>query len=404
MSLKKTALMAAVSLALCAGGAQAQSFHTLYRFHGADGRVPMAPLVVDGAGNIYGTTNRGGTDDIGTVFRLAPGRSEGVLHSFTGNFTDGALPWGGITVDGAGNIYGAASSWGAYDGGALFKVAPDGSESLLHSFGYYENSSDGSEPGTKPLIGADGNLYGTTPVGGYTGWPCSNMGCGTIYRVTPEGTETVLHAFNSGDGAEPAGELIADGSGNLYGTTIAGGGGGRSGTVFKFAPDGTLTTLHSFKLNGTRKDGVSEPVYGLVRDAAGNLYGVLHGTSRLHEKRCPDGACGAIFMLTADGKLHLLHEFTGGADGGFPNSTMVMDAGGSLYGTTKYGGGIGCKHMGCGTVFRYSPDGSIAILHAFGDREGPPNGVTFGPDGALYGAAFSTDDQAPPGIIFRIDL
>ncbi len=392
------AAAACAALVAFSGGAQAQSYRTFYRFKGgSDGAKPVAPLATDGAGNLYGMTELGGANGIGTVFRLGADKSETILHSFAGQTADGAGPSGGVTMDSAGNLYGVTVNWGYQLGGTLFKIAPDGSESVLYSFGM-PGSIDGSYPGTKPLVGADGNLYGTTPYGGSSG--CS-LGCGVIYRVRSTGSEDVLYTFQGhqfGDGGVPFGEPVADDAGNLYGTTTQGGS-ADGGIVYKLAPNGsmngTLTTLYAFGADGKRKDGISAPAYGLVRDAAGNLYGVATVSAR--GKNCPNRNCGAIFELTSASELRVLHAFGGGADGAVPNSTMVMDAAGSLYGTTQAGGNSECaNHQGCGTVFRYSPDGSMAILHAFNDREGTPNGLTLTAGGTLYGAAFHTGRTPRP--------
>jgi uncharacterized repeat protein (TIGR03803 family) len=197
----------------------------LYSFNYSDGAIPYAGLIADASGNLYGTTESGGASSNGTVFQVTPTGSETVLYSFTG--TDGAIPLAGLIADASGNLYGTTSSGGANGGGTVFKLTPTQSgpwtENVLYSFNY----SDGAIPYAGLIADASGNLYGTTESGG-----ASNNG--TVFQVTPTGSETVLYSFSSSDGADPDAGLIADASGNLYGTTIFGGA-NDLGTVFKLA-------------------------------------------------------------------------------------------------------------------------------------------------------------------------
>jgi uncharacterized repeat protein (TIGR03803 family) len=392
MLFKKTALMLGAVLAIIAGGAQAQSYHTLYRFKGgADGAKPVGPFVVDGKGNVFGTTELGGANGAGTIFRLTQGmgqeKSETIIHSFGNLINDGCAPWGGLSVDRNGWLYGVTPTCGVFDQGTLFQYSHG--ELVMFSF----NNLTGIYPGTRPVEDMYGVVYGVTPYGGNTA-ACS-LGCGTIYTVAAF-SEITLHEFKGSDGAQPFGALAEDNAGDFYGTTMQGGSGG-GGTIFEFGPGG-LTTLHAFDAGGGKRgDRLTAPNYGVVRDAAGNLYGVAGMAAPAHDKKCPGGNCGAIYMLSRDGKLRVLHAFNGGTDGAVPNGALVMDAAGSLYGTTAAGA------QGYGTVFRRSPDGSMAILHAFGASEGSPNGLTLSADGKLYGAAYDTNNPASGGLIFRID-
>jgi uncharacterized repeat protein (TIGR03803 family) len=247
------AVCAALIVTAAAGSAQAAPKETvLYSFKGgSDGSNPAAGLIVDSSGNLYGTTFNGGGGSgcgsdfgCGTAFKLAPDGTETVLHAFTGG-SDGGLPEAGLIADGSSNLYGTAYQGGASNLGVVFKLAPDGTETVLYSF---KGGGDGGVPAGTLIADSSGNLYGTTSEGGGSG--CFGNGCGTVFKLAPDGTETVLHAFTGGsDGAHPNVALIADGAGNLYGTT---GGGGITlcyegcGTVFKLAPDGTETVLHAF--------------------------------------------------------------------------------------------------------------------------------------------------------------
>jgi uncharacterized repeat protein (TIGR03803 family) len=232
---------------------------------GSDGAFVYAGVVMDGAGNLYGTTSMGGTDSKGIVYKLAADGTEKVLHTFTGG-SDGGEPFAGLILDKKGNLYGTTFYCGANDDGVVFELAPGGKETVLYSF---KGGSGGANPYAGSLI-ADtaGNFYGMTYAGGA-------KGDGAVYELKLDGTETVLHSFAGGsDGAAPFAGLIIDSAGNLYGTTQSGGMtcngmGSGCGTVFKLAPDGTETVLHAFK-GGL--DGI-EPSCTLFADGAGNLYG-----------------------------------------------------------------------------------------------------------------------------------
>ena len=216
----------------------------LYSFNtnGTDGITPAGVVVMDESGNLYGTTYQGGTYNLGTAFELTPSGTETILWSF-GNGTDGSLPGAGPIRDGNGNLYGTTSEGGAYGFGTVWEVTPSGTETVLWSFG---NRKDGSEPQASPTLDGEGNLYGTTYYGGV--YTCTyGLGCGTVWKVTPSGTETVLYSFNpeKGDGNRSAGAVAIDSEGNIYGTCHAGGALG-SGTVFGLTPSGIETILYAF--------------------------------------------------------------------------------------------------------------------------------------------------------------
>lgn len=233
----------------------------LHRFTGYpdDGRTSWQGLVRDSAGNLYGTTLQGGASDVGTAFKLDPAGNETVLHSFGATVDDGYYPYGGSLVrDSAGNLYGTTQ----YDSqsGTVLKLAPDGTETTLHSF--TSGSGDGEFPCGTLVRDAKGNIYGTTNNGGVFGF-------GTVFQLDASNNETVLYSFSgtSGDGAIPCGGLIRDSTGNLYGTTNSGGS-SYFGTVFKLNAKGKETILHTFLGSDGRL-----PELGLVRDTKGNLYG-----------------------------------------------------------------------------------------------------------------------------------
>ncbi len=398
----------AVSATLAlAGSAQAKgSFRALHWFNGGanDGAFPAGTLMLDRKGNLYGTTVKGAPGEFGTVFKLARDGKEVVLHSFDG--TDGAYPRGDVIADAAGNLYGT-TTWGGggacefHQGcGVVFKLSPDGTETVLHAF----NTRNGRYPQGGLVMDSAGNLYGVTAEGGGTGTTCKTT-CGTVFKVAPDGTTTTLHVFGqpgqSGDGAVPLAGMIIDQAGNLYGTTSLGGSGSSGvygGVVFKLTPDGTETILHSF-LGG---DDGNSPAAPLIADSDGNLYGttMFGGT-------CPsDGGCGTVFRLAPDGTETVLYAFKGNDDGFVPSAGLIMDAAGNLFGTTSKGGGTGCvDHEGCGTVFKLAPDGTETVLHTFaGPQSGstPFGGLVANGKGRLFGTTSLGSDGAGDGTVFKI--
>lgn len=248
----------------------------LYSFSGQDGSYPDAGLLRDSAGNLYGATVEGGASNRGTVFELDTTGTETVLHSFSGG-ADGRFCYlyGSLVRDAAGNFYGTTLAGGASDQGIVFKLDTAGHETILYDF---TGGTDGGFPYAGLVIDRKGNLYGTTYVGGDLTCNPPN-GCGTVYRLSQSGEETVLHAFAGGaDGANPTAPLLWV-NGNLYGTTYYGGA-FNSGIVFKLRSR-EETVLHSFDYTN---DG-GYPTARLIRDAAGNLYGTAsaggasnHGT------------------------------------------------------------------------------------------------------------------------------
>jgi uncharacterized repeat protein (TIGR03803 family) len=355
-------------------------------------------LVFDSAGNLYGTTNAGGAHDFGTVFELTPraggGWTEEVLYSFNLDGADAVYPEGDLIIDSAGNLYGTANG-GVYGDGTVFELIHGSTggwtETVLHSFS--PNGGDGQSPRASLILDAAGSLYGTTQYGG--------AGGGTVFELTPteQGwTETILHNFGSGaDGAWPYSSLIFDSGGNLYGTTWRGGVYG-AGTVFELTPDlsggWTEMILHDF---GKSVDGAS-PYSGLILDAAGNLYGTAYygGTY--------DG--GMVFELTPTARgswmEKLLHNFnnSNGKDGYQPYAGLIFDTKGNLYGTTLYGGSGACNDgifgSGCGTVFELMPQAgghwTETILHDFNydGRDGifPYSTLTLNSVGNLLGTTY----------------
>jgi uncharacterized repeat protein (TIGR03803 family) len=364
--------MVACGLALSPlGSAQATTFRTLHVFaSGADGASPEAGLIGDQAGNIYGTTFQGGAAHDGTVFKITAGGGETVLHSFEGG-SDGRKPEAGLIGDEAGNLYGTTYSGGSNNCGTVFEIAPNGAETVLYSF---RGGNDGENPEAGLIADSAGNLYGTTLVGGSGGF-------GTVFKLAPNGTETVLHTFAGGsDGEYPAAGVIADSSGNLYGTASSGGA-HDSGSVYKLAPNGALTTLYAF---AGGKDG-AQPRAGLIADSAGNLYGTTQAGGG---KGCDGTGCGTIFKLAPSGTETVLHAFAAGSDGAEPYAGLIADSAGNLYGTTVAGGGAN----GDGTIYRITANGALTGLYAFAgaaDGRYPEGSLIIDKSGDLYGTAYS---------------
>jgi len=358
----------------------------LYEFKGEvfkDASVPAGGVILDAAGNVYGTTAYGGTGGCillgitagcGTVYELSPPIKQGdpwtetILYSLQGG-NDGYFPWGTLTFDSKGNLYGATQFGGGkgntcnpfFGGncGTVFDLSPPKqkgeawAEQVLRSFG---DGKDGGSPNGGLLIGKTRVIYGTTYFGGGSQNCPSNTstGCGTVFRLSPpktkEGkwTETVLHAFNSGnDGALPNGGLIFSTRGGLLGSTTYGGT-GLSGIVFRLNPDKhgswNLTTLYDFT---GRQDGFAPtPV---IPDRMGNLYGAAFGGAKF------GGVVFRLEHLPGQVKFTLLHNFSGAPDGAHPEAPLIFDNDHDLYGTTIGGGTGNACDGGCGTVFKMSP-------------------------------------------------
>jgi uncharacterized repeat protein (TIGR03803 family) len=304
----------------------------LYTFSGgSDGAYPVASLIADASGNLYGTTEEGGAFGYGVVFKLTLGGTETVLYTFTGG-ADGAFPAASLIMDDAGNLFGTAQEGGANGDGVVFEVPSGGGETVLHSF----DGSDGAFPVANLVMDKSGVLYSTTAEGGANS-------LGTVFKLAPGDRESVLHSFAGGsDGAFPVAGLIMDKGGNLYGTTESGGA-SNDGTVFKVSRKGKETLLYAF---AGESDGAS-PVSAVTRQA-----GFLFGTTS------SGGAndMGAVFKIPVKGGDDtVLFSFTGGRDGGSPRGS-VLDMGGNLFGTAYAGGNSGCaSDAGCGVVFEVSP-------------------------------------------------
>jgi uncharacterized repeat protein (TIGR03803 family) len=376
----------------------------LYNFtRRADGAFPHAGVIGDGAGNLYGTTANGGQADLGVVYKLDSTGHETALYSFPAG-GDGAYPLAGVIGDGAGNLYGTTHGGGinvcppdGFSGcGVVFKLDSAGQETVLHTF---TGGVDGSNPIAGVIRDSAGNLYGTTsdPGGGF----CVSLGfdCGAVFKLDPTGNETVLHSFNGADGANPTAGVVPDRAGNLYGTTSYGGG---VGVVFRVDPTGHETVLYSF--TGGADGGY--PFGGVIGDSAGNLYGT-NSSGGITTGICSPFGCGVVFGLDSAGHETVLYSFSGGADGSQPQAGVIRDSVGNLYGTTQFGGittGI-CSPFGCGVVFKLDSAGHETVLYSFtggADGSQPWAGVIRDSAGNLYGTA-SEGGPANVGVVYKVD-
>jgi uncharacterized repeat protein (TIGR03803 family) len=304
-----------------------------------------------------------------------------VIYSFNQVDGSGYQPEGSVVFDPEGNLYSTTELGGqnpsnAY--GTVFELSPSGTETVLHNFIYTLNRSDGEDPVAGPIRDSEGNLYGTSLFDGTSNY-------GTIYEIDSAGNETILHNFSGGaaDGAYPGfGNLIMDAAGNLYGTTEEGGA-FSTGTVYEFSTSGVLTVLYSFT-NG--KDG-GFPYASLVMDTAGNLYGTA-----IQGGNGGSSGGGVIFRVSPNGSggwvETVLHSFKGGTDGKNPESGLTLSPAGHLYGVTGEGGS-----GGCGVIYEAGTTGGEKVLYGFsasgsGDGCGP-TGVVFFQDGTLYGTTLS---------------
>jgi len=401
-------LVVALILAPCTW---AQStYKTLYRFKGGmDGGYPEAGLIFDAAGNLYGTTRVSG--HFGVVFKLTPNPdgswSESVVHRFTSK--DGAFPTAGLIFDQAGNLYGTTQVGGASGWGTVFKLTPnqDGSwtESLPLSV---KCCRKGIHPTAGLVFDQVGNLYGTMSEGGIG---CNGSGCGVVFKLTPHPdgswTESIVHQFTGGkDGGTPLAGLIFDKAGNLYGTTVIGGhsrpcGGLGCGVVFELTPtpDGSWSENVLHQFSGWRDGG--HPLAALILDQAGNLYGTAQVAG--------DHGWGTAFWLGDpwhEGHMFevVLDDFKGGKYGAYPQASLISDQAGNLYGTTYSGGNLACDHgNGCGVVFKLLGGGcQKKTVHRFSGLDGahPKAGLIVDHAGNLYGTTY--DGGKGYGVVFEI--
>lgn len=294
--------------------------------------------------------------------------------------TDGANPESGLVQGLDGNLYGTTPNGGADGYGTVFKMTPNGTLTVLHNFCAQAQCADGESPSARLVLATDGNFYGTTFDGGDISC-AGGFGCGTVFKITSLGTLTTLHTFEMTDGAGPIAGLIQATDGNFYGTT-AGGGAYDEGTVFKMTSGDTLTTLYSFHLSNPYPSA-------LVQATDGNFYGTTQGGGTY--------GYGTVFKMTSGGTLTTLYSFcsqTNCTDGAIPYASLVQAIDGNFYGTTFKGGDSDASCVGvpgCGTVFKITPEGTLTTLYNFcsqtncTDGEGPVAPLVQATDANFYG-------------------
>jgi uncharacterized repeat protein (TIGR03803 family) len=351
----------------------------LYNFTGgSDGGYPTAGVTGDSAGNLYGATNYGGDavscpgggrsktpPGCGVVYRLDKAGNYTVLHAFTRK--SGRLPYGGVILDSAGNLYGTTEFGGTADHGTVYKVTAKGHASVLHSF---TGGSDGGSPFAGVVRDSAGNLYGTTYDGGTAGW-------GVVFKVDAAGHETVLYNFTGGaTGALPTAGVVRDAAGTIFGTASAEGA-NSGGVAYTLDAAGNYTVLCAFA------DGPGGYLpNAVIRDSSGNLYGTATGGGNYGD--------GVVFELDATGTETVLYTFTGATDGSQPSAGVTRDSSGNLYGTTPYGGLDGAA--GHGVVYKLDATGTETALYSFtggADGSGPLAGVIRDDAGNLFGTTNS---------------
>jgi uncharacterized repeat protein (TIGR03803 family) len=376
---------------------------TIWAFLPSDGSQPVGALLAGSDGSLYGATEfGGGRTESGAIFRISPKPHRfKQLHAFAGD--DGAHPLGSLVEGADGWLYGTTSGGGAVAGcedcGTIFRISmADGSFEIVHRFA--GGVTDGRNPSSGLVIASDGNLYGATRAGG-------EHDAGTVYRLAADGSVTVIRSFtHQGPGASAGvhpGPLIQAADGLLHGTAEMGGSprhcskAGGCGAVFRMTLAGEVVD------HTPMRDELGQaPRSGLAQATDGDDYGTAFAGGP--DDACADG-CGTIFRVRAsDGHASRVHAFDGGHGWG-PDAPPLQGADGFLYGTTRFGGATKFKRKGCGTIWRLSPEGDFQTLYDFKclrDGEAPTGGLIQGPDGALYGTALHGGNGAT-GLVYRVD-
>ncbi|WP_207632522.1 choice-of-anchor tandem repeat GloVer-containing protein [Foetidibacter luteolus] len=342
------------------------------------GIAPNGSLLAGDDGNFYGMTSDGGTyGHTGTVFMLTPAGTLKILKQFDG-INSGSYAFGELTKGADGSFYGLTSAGGANSYGTAFKITSAGVYTLLKSFVY---GTDGGNPRGRLALANDGNFYGLTNKGGANGY-------GTIFRMTPAGTVTVIRSFTyATDGGSPYGGLVLGKDGALYGMTYWGGANG-DGTLFKITTAGTFTVLRHLKAATDGGSSQSE----LIQATDGNFYGMTNSGGA--------NGNGTIFKLTTSTGAYTVIKALGATkDGGNPYGNLMQNTDGFLYGMTRNGGS-----GGGGTIFKTSTAGTFTVIHnLIPATEGstPNGGLTRGTDGQLYGCT-SANGPLGGGTAFKV--
>lgn len=352
--------------------AGAQTFSVVYNF-GSQNNDPVNPLysgiIAQGRdGNLYSSA-LGGTNNSGAAYSVTPSGTLTELYAF-GSLTDGVQPIGGLSLGTDGDLYGTTSSGlsnASY--GTIFKMTPSGTLTTLYTF---TDGPDGAAPYAPPIEGRDLNFYGTA----CTSCDGSATGFGSIYKITPSGTFSVLYTCNATDCFDPEAPLIQGTDGNFYGTS-AYGGVSEEGSVFRITSAGKLTVLYSF--DGTHG---AHPVGPLVEGTDGNFYGTTVGDTKT--------GYGVVFRMTPAGKITVLHYMNYTTDGAYPYAGLVQATDGNFYGANSGGGAFSASCAACGTIFKVARKGTgfvFSTLHSFDQTDGetPYTTIFQHTNGLLYG-------------------
>jgi len=372
-----------ILILLCAAlaiAAPAQTFTSSADLDGADGSQPLRNGLAQGVdGNFYGTAFSGGAFGKGTIYKVAADGTISLVYSFCSlaHCADGEEPSSPLILGADGNFYGVTQGGGSGDepAGTFFKITPGGTLTTLHNFCSVPYCPDGGAPGGTLVLGFDGNFYGVASQFG------NSTGAGTIFKITPAGVLTTLYDFCSktdcADGSRPFAGLVQARDGSFYGTNQSGT--TPYGTVFRFTPTGQFKTLYSFCVVQGCPDG-NTPYGPLVVTASGNIYGTAAGGGEGSE-----GAGGTVYEITSAGTFSVIYRFcsvTNCDDGSGPQSGLILGADGRLYGSTVEGG-----FNGRGTAFRVNTGGAFARLHSFHSTDGayPMSALVQSTDGSFYG-------------------
>jgi uncharacterized repeat protein (TIGR03803 family) len=415
MNILKSILTGALfSLLGAAAGAQTAQFTTLTNLNGTNGFFPYAALTLDTAGNLFGSSYEGGSNNFGAVIEVTPNGTVIPFYSFAAGVSDGlrftnstgGFPYGGLILAHDGGLYGPANSGGTNGTGLIFKITTNGlvlpfftfNTTAANAAGAQTNYS-GTTPEGKLALGADGNFYGTGYQGGL-------YGRGNVFKLTTNGMLTKLADFNGTNGSSPEAGLTAGNDGNFYGVTYSGGTNG-NGTIFKVTTNGNFTSLYSFSTGAvtasfsyTNAEGAN-PAAALTLGPDSLLYGTTHSGG-------PNGY-GTIFKVTTNGVLTTLAVFNN-TNGALPLSELIPASDGSFYGTCPGGG-----TNKAGAIFKLTTNGTLTLLYSFEPSVNSGHGLTnysgtgpyaalaIGSDGAFYGTT-TTGGGLGDGTVYKFSI
>lgn len=381
-------------LAAAASAAQAQTFTTLASFDQSDGAYPKAAVIQGFDGKLYSTTSSGLKSD-GTVFKVSESGTIISLHYFCSqaNCPDGNRPTTALVETSGGLFYGTTPAISNIERGTIYKITASGALTTIYHFCAQTACADG-KAGSTLIVGNDGNLYGTTAAGNYSG--CGTSGCGTVFKITQSGILTTLYAFCEKStcvdhGYGPNAALAKGSDGNFYGTTVNGGA-NHLGTIFKITPSGAMTTLYNFCALANCADGAS-PFGALVQATDGNFYGTTASGGFEGSSFCSGEGCGTAFKITPGGELTTIHDFCSDANcsDGLPSRSspnLIQASDGNFYGVSDIG------------IYQLTPEGATTVLD---DSSYEVSNLLQATDGNIYGT-LAGGGQYSFGEVFRLSV